>query len=285
MNSSWIFSVGEKDFETMVVQKSHEVPVVVDFWAPWCGPCRSLAPILERLVNQRAGAVLLAKVNIDEEQGLAAQFAIESIPMVVALRGGRPMLDFMGLLPEKQIAEFLDRISPTEADRKATEAVVLEKTDPAQAEKLYRLALQKDANQEAAILGLARILIARNKDGEASELLDRVGPGSEQGAEAERLGAILWLRSHAGTRGDEATLRARLEVDPKNAEVLYDLGCVEAAAGRYPEALALLLEAAQRDIKIARTKVRETMVKIFHAVGVRSPLADDYRDKLAALLY
>jgi putative thioredoxin len=285
MNSSWIFSVGEKDFETMVVQKSHEVPVVVDFWAPWCGPCRSLAPILERLISQRAGAVLLAKVNIDEEHGLAAQFAIESIPMVIAFRGGRTVLDFMGLLPENQIAEFLDRVSPTEAERKAKEAISLEKTDPVQAEKLYRLALQKDANQEAAVLGLARILIARNKDGEAGELLDRVGPGSEQGAEAERLGAILWLRSHAGTRGDEATLRARLEVDPKNAEILYDLGCVEAAAGRYAEALALLLEAAQRDIKIAKTKVRETMVKIFHAVGVRSPLADDYRDKLAALLY
>src|SRR5207245_1352588 len=104
---------------------------------------------------------------------------------------------------------------------------------PVEAAKLYRQVLQKDANQEAAVLGLARILIAQHKDGEASELLDRVGPGSEQGAEAERLSAILWLRSHAGTRGDEATLRARLEVDPKNAEILYDLGCVEAAAGRY----------------------------------------------------
>src|SRR5207302_206739 len=107
----------------------------------------------------------------------AAQFGIESIPMVVAFRGGRPALDFVGLLPEHQIADFLDRISPTEADRKAKEAIELEKTDPVQAENLYRLALQKDANLEAAILGLARILIARHKDGEAGELLDRVGPG------------------------------------------------------------------------------------------------------------
>ena len=285
MDSPWVYSVSEADFEAKVIQKSHEVPVVVDFWAPWCGPCRSLAPVLEKLVHERAGAVTLAKVNIDEEQGLANQFRIESIPMVVAFRDGHPVLDFVGVLSDHQLVDFLDRILPTEAERAAKEAIALEKTEPAQAEKLYRLALQKDANQEAGILGLARILIAQHKDGEAGELLDRVGPGSEQGAEAERLSAILWLRRHAGTRGDEATLRARLEIDPKNAEVLYDLGCVEAAAGRYSEALEMLLDAAQRDLKIAKTKVRETMVKIFHAVGVRSPLADDYRDKLAAILY
>jgi putative thioredoxin len=285
MNSPYVFSVGEKDFETKVLDKSRTAPVVVDFWAPWCGPCRALAPTLEELVERRAGAVLLAKVNIDEEPGLAARFGVESIPMVVAFRDGRPMLDFVGLLPEAQLSDFLDSILPSETDKKAGEAAVLEKPDPAQAEKLYRLVLQKDPNQEAAILGLARILIARNKDGEAAEILERVGPGSEQGAEAERLGAILWLRSHAGSRGDEATLRARLEVDPNNPELLYDLGCVEAAAGKYPDALEMLLTAAQKDVKIAKTKVRETMVKIFHAVGVRSPLADDYRDKLAAILY
>ncbi len=172
----------------------------------WAVP--RLAPVLEKLVNQRAGTVLLAKVNIDEEQGLAMQFGIESIPMVVAFRGGRPVLDFVGVLPEHQIEDFLNRVTPTEAERKAKDATALEKSDPQQAEKLYRLALQKDANQEAAVLGLARLLIDQRKDGEANELLDRVGPGSEQGAEAERLSAILWLRSHAGQRGDEATLRA-----------------------------------------------------------------------------
>jgi putative thioredoxin len=285
MKSQWVFATGEKDFETMVVQKSHEVPVVVDFWAPWCGPCRALTPILERLIEKRAGEVLLAKVNIDEEQNLAAQFAIESIPLVVAFRAGKPVLDFMGLLPEQQIEEFLNRIVPNETERQAKAAAALEKTDPAQAEKLYRQALQKDANLESAVLGLARLLIARGQDSEAAELLERVGPGSEQGAEAERLAAILWLRSHAATLGDETTLRAQLEIDTENAQVLYDLGCVEAAAGKYPEALELLLCAAQRDPKIAKSKVRETMVKVFSAVGVRSPLADDYRDKLAAILY
>ena len=117
---------------------------------------------------------------------------------------------------------------------------------------------------------------------DVQRLMDVAGPMPE---ENERLGAILWLRQHAQARGDEATLHAQLEIDPKNAAILYDLGCARAAAGKYEEALALLYDAAQKDPKLGKTSVRETMVKIFHAVGVRSPLADDYRQKLQALLY
>src|SRR5262245_22817712 len=174
MNSSWVFAVGEKDFEAQVLKKSHEVPVVVDFWSPSCGPCRILAPVLERQVEARKGAVLLAKVNTDEEPGLAMHFGVESIPLVVAIRGGKIVDEFVGALPEAQIAAFLDRIGPTDAERKSQEASKLEKTDATQAEKIYRQALQKDANNEAAILGLARILIAQDKDSEAAELLQNV---------------------------------------------------------------------------------------------------------------
>ncbi|MCI0642318.1 MAG: thioredoxin [Gemmataceae bacterium] len=285
MNSPWVFSVEENDFESKVIQKSHQAAVVVDFWAPWCGPCRSLAPILERLVAERGGDVLLAKVNIDEAQELAMQYRVESIPMVMAFRNGRPVFEFIGLLPETEIKKFLDQVAPTQADRKAQKAAALEKSDPIQAEKLYRQALQEDANHETATLGLARVLLARGADGEVAELLERVGPGGEQGVEAERLSAIHWLRRHAQECGDEATLRARLEGDPNNPHTLYDLGCVEAAGAQYAEALEKLLQAGQRDPKLAKSKVKETMVKVFHAVGARSPLADEYRDKLASILY
>src|SRR5262245_47713115 len=115
--SPFVFDVGERDFEAKVLQKSKEAPVVVDFWAPWCGPCRMLGPVLEKLIGQRNGAVLLAKVNTDEEQRLAVQYQIDSLPTVIAFRDGKPILDFVGVLPEGELRMFLDRLSPTAAEK------------------------------------------------------------------------------------------------------------------------------------------------------------------------
>ena len=134
-------------------------------------------------------------------------------------------------------------------------------------------------------MGLARLLVAQHKDSEAAELLDRIGITGELGNEVERLSATLWLRQNAHVMGDEATLRERLAIDPKNPQLLYELGCVLAGQGKSAEALESLYQAAALDRKLAAARVRETMVKLFHVVGVRSPLADEYRDKLASVLY
>jgi putative thioredoxin len=282
--SQYVFEVSEGDFERLVLERSREQPVVVDFWAPWCGPCRALGPVLERLVEERRGAVLLAKLNIDEAQNLAVEFGIESIPAVKAFRDGRVVLEFVGMLPEEHLRRFLDQIVPTEADRQLTHAAELEATQPAEAEKLYRQVLEARRDDEAALLGLARVLIARGQDAEATPLLERV-TNHDLHAEVERLRGLLDLRELARDFGDEKAVRQRLQKSPQDAELRYQLGCVLAAAGRYKEALDELLAAGQADKKLATSKVKETMVKVFHIIGVRSDLADEYRDKLTRILY
>ncbi len=283
--SGIVFTATQNDFESSVLEKSKQTPVIVDFWAPWCGPCRALAPILERLVTERRGDVLLAKVNTDEEQELAGQYGIQVLPTVLAFRDGQAVLSFEGVLPEHQLRDFLDRIVPSQAERAAHEAAALEKSNAPQAEKLYRQALKERPDLPEALLGLARVLIDRHQESEANELLERVIPGGDHGAEAERLAAIVSLRQQAQVMGDEKTLRERQQIDPQNAQLLFELGAVLAGEGKYPEALEMLLQAGKLDRKLASNQVRETMVKIFHAVGVRSALADEYRDKLSAILY
>jgi putative thioredoxin len=277
--------VTEAEFEREVIQRSNSVPVVVDFWAPWCGPCRALGPVLERLARERQGQLVLAKVNVDEAQQLAAAFRIESIPAVKAFRDGRVVLEFDGLLPEPQLREFLDRVCPSAAEREAQEAREQEASDPAAAEAAYRRLLEGERPPDAARVGLARVLLARGEGAEAEELLKRLAPGGPEASEADRLTALLSLKERARGMPDEAELRRRVAADPEGAGARYELGCVLAAAGRYPEALGLLLSAAERDKKLAAEKVREVMVKLFQLVGVRSELAEEYRDKLRMVLY
>jgi putative thioredoxin len=276
--SQWVFAVTEADFEEKVVKKSNDVTVVVDFWAPWCGPCVALAPILEREIDKHNGEVLLAKVNTDEQQRLAMYYRIEGLPTVIAFRGGRPIDEFVGMLSPEGVASFISRVGPSEAEKQAQAAEALAKSDPAAAEKSFRDALAKDHNQEDATLGLIRLLVEQNRDKEAAEFLENLGPGNKHADEIERLGAMIWLRAKAKDLAEEATLRTRVANEPKNAAAKLDFG-------RHPDALAMLLAAGEGDFKLAGSQVKEAMVKIFQLIGNRSPLADEYRAKLTSLLY
>src|SRR5262245_13718765 len=210
--SNWVFDVDEQDFERLVLQQSYERPVVVGFWAEWCGPCRMLGPVLEKLVREQRGQVLLARIDVDKAQQLAAAFGIESIPAVKAIRAGNVVLEFTGLLPEPHLREFINRILPSEVDRLVQQAFELEQKDPARAEAMYRRALEQEDDNDAVRVGLARVLLARKKDDEVAALLEPVGREGPLGEEAQRLKGLLTLRGLSETvSGDEATLRQRLK--------------------------------------------------------------------------
>ncbi len=283
--TDWIFDVGEADFERAVLERSKLRPVVVDFWAPWCGPCRHLGPLLERLVEDRGGQVLLAKVNVDENQTLAANFQIDAIPDVKAFRGGRLVLQFKGILPEAQLKAFLDQLLPSENEKQLNQAEALEANDPAAAELLYRAVLARDNKNDAARVGLARVLLAQAKFDEVPDILEPVAVEGALGTEAARLSAQLELARKTQGLPDEAALRQQAAAEPKNGRPLLELGTQLAARGQYEPALAALLEAAERDPVLASGPVREAMVQVFYALGSAHPLADEYRARLARLLY
>jgi putative thioredoxin len=283
--TGWVIEVGDEDFEAEVLERSKQTPVVVDFWAPWCQPCRLLSPMLEALAKEKAGKFVLAKVNIDEAQNLASYFQIESIPTVHVVRAGQVYPGFQGVLDEKELRDFIHQIVPSEDDTAALEAFALENTDPAKAEARYREVLQHQPDHEQARVGLARMLVAQHKHDDAAKLLTPLGSTGDVGSEAERLRKIIEVEGAISSAGDEATLRREIAADPENAKLRYELGSALAAKGNYSGALESLLAAAERDKALARNEVRELMVKIFHIIGLRSEMADDYRSRLQSLLY
>jgi putative thioredoxin len=281
--NQWVKNVTEDNFDAEVVEASRRVPVVVDFWAPWCGPCRTLGPLLDRLADEHQGAFLVGKINVDENPRLAAEFGIRSIPAVKVIAEGEIVDEFVGALPEPALRQFVRRLLPSEADRLAEEGQAAEtKGDVAAAEALYRKALERDPNQPRARLGIGRLLASSNVE-EALQELDRVLPGTPEREEADRLAAHLRLANENGA--GMAELRARVEANPADLEALLQLARALAAAQDYEAALTHLLEIVKRDRNYADEAGRKSMLDIFNVLGARHPVAERYRGELARVLY
>ncbi len=280
----------DKGFMADVIEPSRETPVIVDFWAPWCGPCKTLGPILEKAVRGAKGKVRLVKINIDEHPGVAGQLGVRSIPAVFAFDRGRPVDGFTGSVPESQIKLFIDRLTGGGKDSDIEEflsaaAESLALGDVGGAAQSYAAALQVDPTNTKAIAGMARAYLSSGDAEQAKQVLDMAPPEKANDADIAGVRAALELASQAGDAGDTAALKQKVAANPSDFEARYDLANALAARGDMESAVEHLLAIVEAKRDWNEEAARKQLIKIFDAAGPTSDVAKSGRRRLSALLF
>lgn len=284
--SPFIIDVRMANFEKDVIQKSADVPIVIDFWAPWCGPCRQIGPVLEKLAAEANGKFILAKVNTDEEQQLAMAFGIQSIPVVVAFVNGQPVADFTGVRPEAEIRQWIEQLLPSPAEQLVRAGMAIEQTDPHGAEAKYREALILLPDDPAIRIRLAAVLLLQGRLDESRTLIEHLESRGYLEPEAERIKSELDVRQSAAETGGVEAARNAVDANPNNLTLQIRLADALAAAQQHRKACEILLELVKTDrTGPVGTEAKETLLKVFQMLGPASELTGEYRRKLATALY
>ncbi|MGO6996309.1 thioredoxin [Rhizobium leguminosarum] len=290
---SYITETTTANFAKDVIEESRKQPVLVDFWAPWCGPCKQLTPVLEKVINEAKGRVRLVKMNIDDHPSIAGQLGIQSIPAVIAFVNGRPADGFMGAVPESQIQQFIDRIAgPAGADEAAEiEAVVAEAAELLaagninEAAQLYGAVMQADPENAKALAGMAECMIAANQHQRAREILTELPEELAKDAGIQAVLMKLEQIEEARKLGDPVALERELAANPDDHEARIKLAKIRNVEGRRDEAADHLLLIMRKDRAFDDDGARRQLLQFFEVWGFKDPATVAARRKLSAMLF
>lgn len=276
MASDFIIDVNESDFELQVIAYSEQSPVLVDFWAEWCAPCRILGPILEKLTNEAQGSFRMARVNVDENPNLARRYQVRSIPAVKVFSNGRMDSEFAGVQPEHKIREFIKAFAPSQSDLDLEKGISLLKLgQPLAAEGAFRQVLEVNPDQPSALLGLARSLVLLGDVGESLLILQQF-PESREFSSAQTLLPLV----EALSSFDPNAVNTDNALDAAFAQAIR-----LAKRGNYEAALDGMLDILRQDKRFKDGEVRKVIVALFELLGEESPITQEYRSELASVLF
>jgi putative thioredoxin len=289
----------DRAFKADVIDASLEAPVLVDFWAPWCGPCRALTPAIEKVINEKAGKIRLVKINIDENPQIAGQLGVQSIPNVFAFAGGRPIDMFLGNMPEGEVRKFADRViaaagpgqppaGSVEEEIKNAMAAAKEALDAGDlntAAQVYGMVLQHQPDNAEAILGMARVYLKAGEAAQAQAIFDTVPEAARKGADYVSLGAELKLLGEAADLGAADELQRSLDKNPDDHQARFDLALALNADGKRAEAAEQLVALMKRDRTWQDDGARKKLLDFFEAWGAKDPATLKGRRLLSALLF